>query len=256
MSGERSILMSFDVEEFDMPLEYGQKIDRAEQMTAGYNGLVLIKQLLSAMEIRTTLFTTANFALNYTDIIKELSNNHEIASHTYYHSSFETSHLRDSRIELEKITGKNVTGLRMPRMRNVPVADVLNAGYSYDSSINPIWLPGRYNNLKRPRRMFVEEGLVRIPASVSTFFRIPLFWLGFKNLPYKMFLSLAIRALRKDGYVCLYFHPWEFIDLGKYKLPGYAKKPSGDLLLKRLTRLISDLKKQGPFLSMQDFLRI
>jgi hypothetical protein len=32
------ILLTFDVEEFDMPLEYGQRIGEAEQMRVGHEG--------------------------------------------------------------------------------------------------------------------------------------------------------------------------------------------------------------------------
>ena len=220
---QRFILMSFDVEEFDMPLEYGDHIDIPDQLNTGYNGLVRTKELLAASDITVTLFTTAYFADNFPGIIKELSLSHEIASHTYYHSAFETPHLKESRLVLEKITGKRVTGLRMPRMKKILTKDVIDAGYRYDSSLNPIWLPGRYSNLNKPRYAFVENGLARIPASVSTLIRVPLFWLSFKNLPYSLYLKLVLQALKKDGYVCLYFHPWEFINLSRFKIPGYTK---------------------------------
>jgi peptidoglycan/xylan/chitin deacetylase (PgdA/CDA1 family) len=253
MIRQRSILMSFDAEEFDMPLEYGDHITIADQMDTGYNGLLKIKEVLAASNIPVTLFTTANFAENFPAIIKELSLSHEIASHTYYHSSFETPHLKESRLVLEKITGKKVTGLRMPRMKKILPKDVIDAGYRYDSSLNPTWLPGRYNNLDKPRRAFVDNGLPRIPASVSLFLRVPLFWLSFKNLSYSLYLKLVLHALRKDGYVCLYFHPWEFVDLGRFKMPGYTKKPCGDILLEKLERLIIDLKKEAQFITMDSF---
>ena len=39
MSHQRYILMSFDVEEFDMPLEYNQSLSIYEQMETGFKGL-------------------------------------------------------------------------------------------------------------------------------------------------------------------------------------------------------------------------
>lgn len=253
MIRQRFILLSFDVEEFDMPLEYGNHITVADQLNTGYNGLLRTKELLSTFNIAVTLFTTAHFADHFPDIIRELSLSHEIASHTYYHSAFEISHLKESRLVLEKITGQKITGLRMPRMKRILTRDVADAGYRYDSSVNPIWLPGRYNNLNRPRHVFAENDVISIPASVSTFMRIPLFWLSFKNLPYSLYLKLVLQALKKDAYVCLYFHPWELIDLSSFRIPGYTKKPSGDIFIKKLERLITDLKKEAQFITMESF---
>ena len=150
-----------------------------------------LSPILNDRNISTTLFTTANFALQFPGDIKHLANQHEIASHTFYHSSFEISHLLSSKIALEGITGKQINGLRMPRMRKVEMQDVIDAGYLYDSSINPTWLPGRYNNLHLSRTTYVEQQMIRIPASVSPGMRLPLFWLGFKNYPYRMFREIG-----------------------------------------------------------------
>ena len=248
-----AILLSFDVEEFDLPLEYGQYIETLEQLAVGKKGLDAITQLLN-QDIACTLFTTARFAIEFPEEIKQLAARHEIASHTYFHSSFENRHLLESRLELERISGTRVTGLRMPRMKKVEMSEVKKAGYLYDSSINPIFLPGRYNNLGLPRTFYMDQGIKRLPVSVSPHLRIPLFWLAFKNLPYPVYKMLALQTLQKDGYLCLYFHPWEFVDISGYKLPGYLKRPCGDILLERLYRLVTDLKKEASFKSIRSFL--
>jgi hypothetical protein len=253
MNKTNSILLSLDVEEFDMPVAYGHLMSTDEQLRACYEGLITIRNLLEYHHITSTFFTTANFASHYPAIIRSLSADHEIGSHTFYHSSFEPTHLSGSKKFLEYITGQKVTGLRMPRMKIISPVDIAEAGYSYDASINPVWLPGRYNNLLKPRTVFTEESITRIPASASRFLRIPFFWLSFKNLPYSLYLRLILKTLRHDGYLSLYFHPWEFIDLKKYKMPGYTKNPSGDALLKRFERLIADLKNEGNFLRMDSF---
>ncbi len=253
MSREQFILLSFDVEEFDTPLEYNHFISSQEQLKAGLDGLLTIKEFLIRHQIQTTLFTTANFAVNYPEQIKELSLTQEIASHTFYHSTFETKDLKESKIALEEITGKPITGIRMPRMKYLKADDLSDAGYQYDSSINPIWLPGRYNHLNKSTTFFSENKIMRIPASVSTFFRIPLFWLSFKNLPYSLYLRLVLHTLKHTGYVCLYFHPWEFTDLSNYKLPHYIKKPDHEQLLERLDCLIRGLKNEGHFITMDSF---
>lgn len=249
------VLLSFDVEEFDIPLEYGENISLDEQLDVGFKGLKALDPILQNKNVETTLFTTANFALNFRDHIRNLSASHELASHTFYHSSFEISDLLKSKNTLEEISGSPVVGLRMPRMKKIDMKDVIEAGYSYDSSINPTWLPGKYNNLLLPRKYYKEEGMIRVPASVAPIVRLPLFWLGFKNYPYSLFLFLCKRAIAKDGYVCLYFHPWEFTDISSYKLPKFIKNPDGELLVSRLQKLIKDLG-QNEFISIKRFLEI
>jgi hypothetical protein len=89
---------------------------------------------------------------------------------------------------------------------------------------------------------------------VSPNFRIPLFWLSFKNFPYAIYLKLALQTLYKDGYLSLYFHPWEFTNITAFGLPKYTTKGSDNELLDKLYRLLNDLNKQAEFITMSDFL--
>lgn len=248
MKMSRKVFMSFDVEEFDMPLEYQHAISVQDQMRIGIEGLDAITPILAA--VPCTLFTTANFANHFPQRISQLAISHEIASHTFYHTAYTTEDLLKSRLRLEEITQQKVTGLRMPRMRPVLMKDVLGAGYQYDSSINPTWLPGRYNNFHLPRTAYYEEGVKRIPASVSPGIRIPLFWLSFKNMPYALYLQLCKQTLAKDGYLCLYFHPWEFTSIEQFGLPGYTRRWCGPKLVERLNKLVTDLSKEAEFSTM------
>lgn len=250
----RYVLLSFDVEEFDIPLEYNHSIILDEQMEIGRRGLEALMPVINAHNINCTMFTTANYALQFPHAMQQIAQQHEIASHTFYHSSFQNKHLLESREVLEKITGVPVIGLRMPRMKKVDMKEVSKAGYKYDSSINPTYLPGRYNNLNLPRTLYKEESVYRLPVSVSPLIRLPLFWLGFKNYPYSLFRSLCLQCIKKDGYVCLYFHPWEFTDISNYGLPGFVKNVCGEVLLKRLEQLIMDLKKDCEFISIKNFI--
>jgi hypothetical protein len=250
----RYVLLSFDVEEFDIPLEYNQPIGLEEQMEIGRRGLEALMPVINAYSLTCTMFTTANYALQFPETIKQLSQQHEIASHTFYHSSFQNKHLSESKEALETITGTPVVGLRMPRMKKVDIKEVAKAGYVYDSSINPTLVPGRYNNLNSPRTLFKEGAVYRLPVSVSPLLRLPLFWLAFKNYPYSLFYNLCLRCIKREGYVCLYFHPWEFTNIKNYKLPGYVKNVCGETLLKKLERLIIDLKKDCEFISIKDFI--
>lgn len=248
------LLLSFDVEEFDMPLEYGQKISFDEQIDIGKKGLDALSHFLNKPKYRSTLFTTAQYAIHDTERMRQLAQYHEIASHTFYHSSFEEDDLLNSRLKLEEISRQAVVGLRMPRMRDVSTQAVKKAGYLYDSSINPIWLPGRYNKLNVSRKVFKDGDLYRLPAGTSRFIRIPFFWLAFKNMPLTVFRKLLLDALRNDGYSCLYFHPWEFVSLEKYKMPFYTKRPDGQQLLDKLMELIYSIENEVSFISISEFL--
>lgn len=250
----RYILLSFDVEEFDTPLEYNYPIPPDEQMKIGKRGLDTILNLLQQVHVKTTMFTTANFAMQFPETIKQIATQHELASHTFYHSSFKNEDLLLSKEKLEEISGSKVTGLRMPRMQQIDMDEVKKAGYLYDSSIHPTWLPGRYNNNHLPRTIYKEKGVKRLPASVSPHLRIPLFWLTFKNFSYPLFKQIALQTLRHDGYLCLYLHPWEFVDINGYHLPAYVKRLCGKPLREKLVRLIDDLKREGEFTGITEFL--
>jgi peptidoglycan/xylan/chitin deacetylase (PgdA/CDA1 family) len=250
-----AILLSFDVEEFDMPLDYQFNINRFTQMDIGKKGLDQLMPLLNGEDYPSTLFTTAHFANHFPDMIKALSHHHEIASHTFYHSYYTTDHLLQSKLQLEQIIEKPVVGLRMPRMRQIPIRDIKNAGYAYDASIHPTWLPGKYNNLNFPRTSYVDHGITRIPASVSPHFRIPLFWLSFKNFPYSLYLKLALQTLRQDGYISIYLHPWEFTDIRHFGLPSFTCRGCQGPLLDKLNQLLLDLKKEAVFMTMNQFIQ-
>ena len=252
------ILLSFDIEEFDMPFEYGKSIDFNEQISISYEGTQKILELLKRHQITATFFCTANFALHAIELIRKIiSEGHEVASHGYFHSLFKIEDLTRSKKTLEEITGKKVHGFRMARMMPVDEREVYNAGYSYSSSINPTWIPGRYNNLNKPRRMFFNHNILQIPASVSPILRLPLFWLSFHNFPLLLYKYLCMRTYKRDNYLNIYFHPWEFTDLSdkrKLGLPAFVSRNSGSNMLNRMESLILYLKKRNmPFNTIQSF---
>ncbi|XHR95946.1 polysaccharide deacetylase family protein [Mucilaginibacter sp. UC70_90] len=255
------ILLGFDVEEFDMPFEYGKSISFDEQLDISTKGTNTILGLLRQKNIKATFFCTANYAINKPDIIKQMvTEGHEVASHGYYHSDFKVEHLRQSKLALENISGTKVTGFRMARMMPVDEAEIAKAGYEYNSSINPTWLPGRYNNFDKPRTWFYDHGVLQIPASVSPLIRFPLFWLSFHNLPLSLLKRMASATLKKDGYLNLYFHPWEFTDLHekeKFGFPGYVSKNSGEVFAQRIGAFIDWAMGKGyPFGRTDDFCKM
>ena len=250
----RRILFTVDVEEFDTAVEFGHPIPLPEQVAVSTLGLKLLVERFTAVNARTTLFTTANYALHEPDLIRVLARHHEIASHGYFHTTFEPADLLKSRLALEELLGQPVTGFRRARMGFVDPSDVQQAGYQYNSSLHPTWLPGRYNHWGEPRHPFREMGVWQIPASVTPTLRLPLFWLSLKNFPFGYYKLLCRQTLEADGFLNLYVHPWEFTDLSAYKkIPAYVRRHSRDELLDRVEALLRYLKPLGEFETMGEF---
>lgn len=241
------ILLSFDIEEFDLPLEHGVELPFEEQMRISIEGTRRILACLTRHKVKATFFCTANFALHAKELIQDIQKgNHEIASHGYNHSSFEVADLRKSKEFLEELTGQTIYGFRMARMMTVDEKEVQKAGYIYNTSLNPTCIPGRYNHLREPRTYFFKEGVLQLPASVTPMIRFPLFWLSYHNLPASLYRRLALWAWKKDGYFLTYFHPWEFTPLTgrkELKLPFIVTNHSGSAMEKRLDALIRFFKK-------------
>jgi peptidoglycan/xylan/chitin deacetylase (PgdA/CDA1 family) len=250
------ILFTVDVEEFDTAVEFGHNIPLDEQVAVSTRGLTLLAERFAAVGVPTTMFTTANYALHESALIKSLAQTHEIASHGYYHTTFEPADLLKSRLALEELLGKPVTGFRRARMGYVDPNDVQQAGYQYNSSLHPTWLPGRYNHWGEPRHPFNEQGVWQIPASVTPTLRLPLFWLSLKNFPFAYYKELCRQTLKSDGFLNLYVHPWEFTDLSGYeKIPTYVRRHSKDELLDRVEALLLYLKPRGEFTTMNEFVQ-
>ena len=92
------ILLSFDIEEFDTPMEHGCQLPMEEQMRVSQEGTRRILQVLREHQAKATFFCTANFALHAPELIREMmEDGHEIASHGYYHTTFKPEDLKSSR---------------------------------------------------------------------------------------------------------------------------------------------------------------
>lgn len=242
------VVLSFDLEEFDIPLEYGRSVTHDEKFAVTICGLDRLLDLLDRYQVTATFFTTGYFAECHPDIVRRVAESHEIASHAYYHAPdylLQPGDILRSVERLETAARRKIKGFRMPRLAPFSIEELVKAGITYDSSLNPTWLPGRYNKLNMPAVPYLEQNLWILPASVSPLFRVPLFWLAFKTLPFSFYSFLCRRTLRDRKSLMLYFHPWEFADLKSFGLPSYVSRPDGFRLLSKLERLIVSLQKEG-----------
>src|ERR1700712_5602575 len=110
--GRKFVLLSFDVEEFDIPLNYHQVIGSVEQFETGQRGLLNLMNMLSTQEqVKCTFFTTSLFAEYFPQTIRSISSYHEIGSHTCSNSAFQTADMYISKRKLEQTILGRVYGL-------------------------------------------------------------------------------------------------------------------------------------------------
>ncbi len=243
----KRILLSFDVEEFDLPKEYGVGISESEQFGFSLEGLKKVVGLLNEEGVRATFFVTASFALKYPSVIKEISKKHEVGSHGFSHGSwvYSEGEVRKSKEVIEGVIGKGVSGFRMSRLQKVDYSSLRKLGFVYDSSIAPSFIPGRYNYFFEKRKIELKEGVYVVPISVLPVLRLPFSWIFFRNfgLGYGKMITLA--SIKTLGFVNFYLHPWEFNSLDKFRVPWYVKKNSGDVLMRYLLDYVRWCKKKG-----------
>ena len=255
----KSVLLSFDIEEFDLPTEFGAEIPRGEMFSIAGEGTERILDAVNEAGVRTTFFVTAAFAEAFPDLVRRMRDSgHEIASHGYSHTTFDPVDLKRSKDALEAIAETPVRGFRMARLAKVDKREILDAGYLYESSLNPVWLPGRYSNFSAPLKPFREAcGLWQMPVSAVPVVRFPLFWLSFKNLPLSVYLPLAKTAMSATGFFNMYSHPWEYNERAaeaRWHIPGYIVRHAGEDQCNRLRRLIASLQKSGTFETFGNYL--
>jgi len=252
------ILLSFDTEEFDGPREHGVDFSLEEGMKVSVVGTNRILDCLKENGVKATFFCTSNFAENAPEVLQRiLDEGHEIACHGCDHWQPLASDVFRSKEIVEQLIGRTVNGYRQPRMFPVSDEDIEKAGYRYNSSLNPAFIPGRYMHLTAPRTLFMRGKVMQIPASVTPWIRFPLFWLSLHNLPERLYHMMVRRVLNHDGYFVTYFHPWEFFELKEhpeFKMPFIIRNHSGQQMLQRLDSLIKMLKKrQDEFVTYTEF---
>lgn len=255
---QMKILLSFDTEEFDLPREQGAEIAFEESMRVSVAGTERILDILERNGVRATFFCTVRFAEHAPAVMRRIiDGGHEVASHGVDHWQPQASDAERSRPELERLSGLPVVGYRQPRMMAVDNRALAQAGYRYNSSLHPTFIPGRYMHLGVPRVPFEADGLLQIPVSVTPWLRLPLFWLACHHYPQWLYRRLCLRTLRHDGHFAIYFHPWEFVALGEHpewRIPWLIRRHSGQAMAQRLERLISAFQDAGAeFVTYADF---
>lgn len=254
------ILLSFDIEEFDLPRESGVNISLEEAMPVSDKGTNIILDILKEEKVKGTFFCTTTFAQHAPETVKRILNEgHELASHGCDHWDPKPEDVIHSKKILEEQTGVVIRGYRQPRMFPVSKEELQRQGYLYNSSLHPTCIPGRYNHLDMPRVPFKEGNLLEIPMSVSPWVRLPLFWLACHNYPFGLYKRLCRWTHNHDGQFVIYFHPWEFYELNEHpewKIPYIIRHHSGEGMRSRLRGLIETFKEdKAEFVTFTEFIK-
>lgn len=268
MSRTKYLLLTFDIEEFDVPRGYGLDLAEKTMYAVSNEGLRTILAVLDGVRgIKATFFTTANFARAFPKPVKGIvERGHEVGLHGFSHGDNyaklspdqSVRRLGQAKREVERITNRRVFGFRAPRLFG-PGPEVLKRiGISYDSSLHPTYIPGRYNHFFASRTARRDGPIVEVPVSVTPLIRLPFTWMFFRDLPLAYSRLCTRASVPGTGYINIYFHPWEFVDIRGYKgIPGYLTMNTGRPLAAKLEAYLHWIKARDfRSLTMNEYVRM
>jgi len=255
----KKFCLTFDVEEF----EEAKNISEEERYRISFEGTERIIKLLKEEGIKATFFTTAKFAIKYPKLVKEISEEHEVGSHGYAHSDEyknldeKTAYelIKKSKEEIEKITKKEIFGFRAPRMNIVDYGTLKKIGFMYDASLHPTYIPGRYNNFFKPRKIHTKNSMVIVPTSVTPLIRAPFTWYWLRNYGLGYAKTCTRLASMNNSYISIYLHSWEFTNLKWYDTERGIRKNTGEKIENMLKNYIRWCKKRYEFSTIKDMIK-
>lgn len=188
---------------------------------------------LRTVGVRTTMFVTGEFAITYPSLFQEMvKDGHEIASHTMTHrpcfsisdAEFEDE-IAQSRSFLEDLSATPVRGFRAPLGQIPPhLATLLvRHGYAYDSSVAATHIPGHFQALGTPQRIYrpalddvrredARSPLLEMPVAVTP--GLPLPYGGF-FLSFVAPLTWRRPKTQRVPHI-MFSHPHDFMDMRQY----------------------------------------
>jgi peptidoglycan/xylan/chitin deacetylase (PgdA/CDA1 family) len=184
-----------------------------------------ILELLARAARRATFFFLGEVASRLPERVREVAAaGHEVACHGFHHlrvGELSPAELRDdvrrSKALLEDLIGAAVIGYRAPEWSMRHVANerlplLVEAGFSYDSSLAPFLGAGRIANPRRPVRMTWPGGVELAEFPPLTFggpLRLPAgSWPGRLAGPGRV-VAAAAAEHRRGGLPVGVVHPWE-----------------------------------------------
>ncbi len=243
----KPLLVTYDVEEFDWRLGGGRPLPVARQIGITAAGLRRLLPIHERYEAPATFFVTGAFAAAEPELVATLAEaGHEVAVHGLEHRddyatiepTIACARLKQARKLVEAASGQPAVGMRTPRLRSCLPFVVRDAGFAYDASPHPTWIPGRYFGLHFGRSPWRKGGITKVPISVLPVVRMPVSWLWFQFAGPRLGLFGASLAVHGAPYLHLYFHPWEAVSLRPFGAPPPFSHRTGEVFLDALDRLL------------------
>lgn len=240
----KSLLLVCDFEEFSLPWDFGKKISEKLMLEKSYEGIQRVLNLIKIHHIKMTFFVTEKIAKVYSDLLKQLiASGHEVGLHACIDYTKNSdinkilSRIKSIKEKIEDNIRTKIYGFKNHKLIILPSYIVRGAGFAYDNTCHPTYVPGRYFYFLKSRKIQFNEGIVNIPISVTPIFRLPFSWIWIRNLGvwYTKFCT-SWNFLTQD-YANIYVHPWDFADLnGKlgFKLPYIITRNTGQIMIKIL----------------------
>lgn len=184
--------------------------------------------ILQEAGTKATFFILGEVARRFPEtVVRRIAEQgHELGSHSYSHRllcSLSDEVFREdayrSKSLIEDISGQAVLGYRAPNFSIRPSAlpILVELGYVYDSSLNPVRISSRYGKLEwrdsvavGPIRRF--GSLYEIPLSRHRVLGLPVPLSGggyFRLCPYRLWRGGVKAILASRGFYNFYLHPWE-----------------------------------------------
>jgi polysaccharide deacetylase family protein (PEP-CTERM system associated) len=236
--------MTVDVEDYFQVQAFAHCIDRGawdafpRRVDLNTNRVL---DLFAARGVTATFFTLGWVAERFPDLVRRIvAEGHELASHGWDHTRVDAQapaafreDVRRTRAVLEDAGGVRVRGYRAATFSmgvRTPWAHavLLEEGYGYSSSINPI-RHDLYGMPDAPRVPFRPDadGVVEIPMTTVRLLgrNWPCAGGGyFRLLPVWLYRSGLVRVNRRERQPGIfYFHPWE-VDPGQPRVAGAGWK--------------------------------
>ena len=250
------VSITIDCEEWNSPFLRGRKDKDHNDTSFSRRGNEILLELFRKHDLKATFFITGYFAEREPEQVKHIfEDGHEVAAHGYEHHyrgrEFDMdADVRRVKKVLEKITGAKVKGFRSPQAQySLELLKLLDkAGYVYDSSLHPAYLPGYYDYSKKSLRIHKPIPVLKvieIPVAVMPRWRLPIVWM-FMRIFGVWYTQLGVDALERRGINAnLYFHSWEFFPMKNKNVPFYFTFRTGGRFVRMLDRFILINKRKG-----------
>ncbi|MBZ9577945.1 polysaccharide deacetylase family protein [Patescibacteria group bacterium] len=248
------LLLACDFEEFSLPFDFGAAISEELMLETAFAGIQRLLKVVRDHSIKITFFVTEKISETYPDLLRQLiADGHEVGLHANIDykkngNAQETiAEIKYIKEKIEKNIRTKIYGFKNHKLVVLPFDIVRKSGFDYDNSCHPTYVPGRYCNFLKSRRMKSKSGLVNIPISVTPIIRLPFSWIWFRwfGLNYAKFCTSW--ALFTHDYINIYFHSWDFANIDRkmpFKLPYVITRNTGNKTLGLLDNFLAWCKRK------------